>query len=150
MVRRALLHLIPKPTGDRRPTGLVDGVCRLWEFARRPAMRAWRADRGREYDYGAKGRTAADAVWRQSLCDEAAEAGELAAATTLIDLCKAFESVPLEHVWKRGLAMGINPLILRLSLEICRFSRHLTLHGVTADGVLTRSAILAGTLFAIG
>ena len=31
---------------------------------------------------------------------------------------------------------------------ICCFARHLTLHGVTADGVLTLSAILAGTTFA--
>ena len=44
--------------------------------------------------------------------------------------------------------MGVHPVILRLSLEVCSFSRHLTLHGVTADGVSTLSAILAGTSFA--
>ena len=44
--------------------------------------------------------------------------------------------------------MGVHPIILRLSLEICSFAKHLTLHGVTADGVLTLSAILAGASFA--
>lgn len=44
--------------------------------------------------------------------------------------------------------MGVNTHLLRLALEISCFSRHLTLHGVTADGVLTLSAILTGTTFA--
>lgn len=128
-VRHAILHLIPKPKGGRTPIGLVDGICRLWEFTRRPAMRAWHSRCEREHDYGAKGRTSTDAVWCQSLCDEATEAGGLAAATTLISLTKAFECVPLEHVWRRGLAMGINPHLQCLALVISRFSKHLALHG---------------------
>lgn len=46
--------------------------------------------------------------------------------------------------------MEMPPTILRLALEITCFSRHLTLHGVTADGALTLSAILAGASFATG
>ena len=38
-----LIHLIPKPKGGKRPIGLVDGLCRLWEEIRRPIMTTWRS-----------------------------------------------------------------------------------------------------------
>jgi len=84
----------------------------------------------------------------QALYDEAAVAGDDAAATVLFDLVKAFESVPLEKVWARGLELGFPAGILRLALEVCSFTRHLTLEGVVAQGVDTLSAILAGLSFA--
>ena len=65
-----------------------------------------------------------------------------------MDLAKAFESIPLEVVWRRGLTLGWHPGILRLSLQMCSFVRHLTLDGVIGEGVQTLSAILAGTSFA--
>ena len=147
-VKHALLHLIPKAAGGRRPIGLVDGLCRLWELARRPVVREWRRQQRRPYDYGARGRKATDAVWLQALYDEAAEEDGEAAATVLLDLTKAFESVPLALVWERGLALGFPAGILRLSLEVCAFVRHLTLDGVCGEGVHSLSAILAGTSFA--
>ena len=30
-VKHALLHLIPKSDGGRRPIGLIHGLCKLWE-----------------------------------------------------------------------------------------------------------------------
>jgi len=147
-LQHALLHLIPKRGGGKRPIGLINGLCRLWEIARRSCVREWRAANWRKYDYGGKGRTSTDAVWLQSLYDEAMEASGLAAATMLLDLMKAFESVPLEHVWACGLRLGFPLGILRLSLEVCAFARHLTLEGVTAQGVYSLSAIMAGTSFA--
>jgi len=84
----------------------------------------------------------------QALYDETAVASGEVAATVLLDLAKAFESVPLELVWERGKDRGFPLGVLRLSLEVCAFVRHLTLAGATADGVSTLSAILAGTSFA--
>jgi len=147
-VRHAILHLIPKRGGGRRPIGLVDGLCRLWELARRPLVRRWRAEHTRKYDYGGRGRTSTDAVWLQALHDESAEVLGRASSTVLLDLCKAFESVPLERVWARGLAENFPVGVLRLALEVCSFTRHLTLEGVVSAGVSTLSAILAGTSFA--
>jgi len=147
-LQHVLLHLIPKKGGGKRPIGLVNGLCRLWELVRRPLVRAWRAAQGRKYDYGARGRSSTDAVWLQALYDEAAEFSEEAAATALLDLTKAFESVPLELIWARGNEMGFPPGILRLSLEMCAFVRHLVLEGVLGEGTETLSAILAGTSFA--
>ena len=146
-VRHAMLHLIPKREGGERPIGLVDGLCRLWELVRRPLMRAWRADTWRKYDYGARGRQSTDAVWLQSLFDEAAVEDQ-ATITVLLDLAKAFESVPLSEAWSRGLSLGMPPAILRLALEVCSFTRHLVLQGEVTEGVQTFSAILAGTSFA--
>jgi len=147
-VQHAMLHLIPKREGGKRPIGLVDGLCRLWELARRIEVRRWRAEHSRDYDFGGRGRSSSNAVWVQALYNEAADFQDEAAVTVLLDLAKAFESVPLELVWERGIAMGFPREVLRLSLEVCSFLRHLTLEGVVEEGVQTVSAILAGTSFA--
>ena len=78
----------------------------------------------------------------------AAEEQGLAAATFMLDLTKAFESVPLATVWERWLKMEFHPDILRLALEVCAFSRVLTLEGAASGCVDSLSAILAGTSLA--
>ena len=113
-LRHAMLHLIPKRDLGKRPIGLVDGFCRLWELARRTLVREWRAEHTRRYDYGGKGRTSSDAVWLQALYNEAAESCDEVAVTVLFDLTKAFESVPLELVWARGVELGFPLGVLRL------------------------------------
>jgi hypothetical protein len=106
--------LIPKPGGGRRPIGLIDGTCRLWELARKEIVARWRAGTNRGYDYSRKGKASAEAVWVQALYDEDAAASLQASATLLMDLTKAFESVPLHEVWRRGVLMKFPLKILRL------------------------------------
>jgi len=66
-----------------------------------------------------------------------------------MDLTKAFESVPLHEVWRRGVLMKFPLKILRLGLELCCAPLHLTCNGaVLAEGVVTNSAVLAGLTFA--
>ena len=101
-----LLHLIPKRGGGRRPIGLTPAPCRVWERCRKPVVAQWRAFNKRPYDWLAKGRRVEDAVWTQALHDEAAPFSGEASATILIDLAKAFESVPLEQVWRSGIRSG--------------------------------------------
>ena len=139
------LRLIPKREGGTRPIGLVDGLCRLWERVRRPITQRWRAERATIYDFSSKGRKSSQAVWLQSLYDEAAAQLGHHSATILLDLMKAFESIPLATVWEKGLEMGYPPYLLRLSLEVCAFGRHLVYSGSISEGILTLSAILAGT-----
>jgi hypothetical protein len=144
-----VLHLTPKPGGGRRPIGLVDGTCRLWELARKELVTRWRASLQRPYDFSRKGKASAEAVWIQALGDEDAEASGEASATLLMDLTKAFESVPLHEVWRRGVLLKFPLKILRLGLELCSAPRHLTYGGaVMAKGVASLSAILAGLTFA--
>lgn len=133
-VRHALLHLISKKGGGKRPIGIVNGLVILWERTKRPLVRGWRQDNAREYDYGGRGRLSSSAVWLQALYDEVADAVGDAAITVLLDLMKAFESVPLERIWEEGLRRGFPPLVLRLSLEVCAFVRHPTLEGWSPKG----------------
>ena len=90
------------------------------------------------------------AVWRQALYDEYAvstEDGDApeVSATGLVDLTKAFESIPLWRVWLAGVKYRFPLPILRLALEICCFERHLTYRQHVGQGILSYTAILAGT-----
>jgi hypothetical protein len=47
-VSEAILHLIPKPAGGRRPIGVLASFVRLWERTFQAAVTNWRADNRRE------------------------------------------------------------------------------------------------------
>ena len=47
----AVLHLIPKREGGARTIGMVEGMRRLWERARRDIVRSWRATHCIDYDF---------------------------------------------------------------------------------------------------
>ena len=71
-LQATLIALIPKPKGGKRPIGLQTSLVRLWERTRVMEVRAWREKKIREYNWAAKGRSAQDAVWKQSGMAEAA------------------------------------------------------------------------------
>ena len=148
-VSKALIHLLLKPSGDRRPIGLIDGLIKLWEGCRKPLVQRWREGMNRPYDASRRGRRITEALWRQALQDEVAQATGLCSITALLDLTKAFEHVPLDKAWANGVRTGFPLKILRLALEAFAMARHLTFQGVTApEGVTTLTAIVAGTSFA--
>ena len=91
-----------------------------------------------------------DARWLQAFWgDHAAACPGCAATTTLLDIIKAFESVPLGDLWRRGCLLGHPRTIPRFALEACAAARHLTYMGaVDPEEVLTLSAFLAGMPFA--
>ena len=136
---------IPKAGGGKRPIGLLPGVVRLWERARRPVVQKWRTDASR---WAAKGRSPQAAAWLQAFRAEAATARGLSAAAAMLDLVKAFEMVRLEVVWARGIELGFPPVILRLVLETFSFSRRLLMDGAVSAPVDSLSAIPAGGRFA--
>ncbi len=94
-VLMVLVHLIPKEGGGRRPIGLLASVVRWWERVRAPLVQQWRARHSRPFNWAGPGRNAEQAVWEQSLVDEAALARNWSSASTLVDLVKAFEHIPL-------------------------------------------------------
>ena len=144
----ALVCLIPKSDGGRRPIGLLPALIRIWERSRRPIVQSWRTTVERSYNWAAKGRSPEDAVWKQALKGEVAKAEGLQAASTLVDLVKAFEMVKLELVWRAGLRLHFPPKLLRMVLEIFALARRLVLDQAVSDPILTLSAILAGGSFA--
>ncbi len=145
----ALICLIPKPAGGRRPIGLLASLVRLWERARRPYIVDWRVKVHREYNWMVRGRGAARAVWAQSVVEEAARQRGLASAAVLIDLVKAFEMVVLARVWHDGMGLDFPKELLRLSMEVCSFERRLVYRGAySKETIHTLTAILAGSGYA--
>ena len=147
-VATALVHLIPKPDGGRRPIGILPSIVRIWERCRKTHVQRWMRENKRDFDWATQGRSAEMAAWHQSIMDEAATAQGLTSATMFLDLAKAFENVRLQDVWNAGRRLGFPLRILRLALEAFAFARRLSYHKAVTDPVLTLSAILVGGGFA--
>ncbi len=145
----ALIRLIPKATGGRRPIGLLASLVRIWERVRRPYVIGWRAKVHRDYNWMSRGRGSARAVWAQTVMEEAARQRGLASAAVLVDLVKAFEMVILARVWSDGLKLGFPRELLRLAMEVCSFGRRLVYRSAYSKGTIhTFTAVLAGSGYA--
>ena len=140
----SLIHLIPKPSGGRRPIGVLPTLVRVWERIRKCEVQKWSNATRRHYDWATKGRSAEAAAWTQSLFDEAAAADGLQTAAVFLDLAKAFETIKLELVWQAGARFGFPPDLLRMSLEAFAFERRLTYQSAISAPTNTLSAVLAG------
>ncbi len=125
VLRTILMHLLGKKDGGTRPIGVLPTLVRIWERARKPIAWAWREKFNRKYDFACAGGTAQEAVWRQALCDEAADGLGRQSASTLLDLKKAFEYVRLWIAWERAKQTGFPLRMMRMILEAFLFGRYL-------------------------
>ncbi len=144
-----LVHLIPKEGGGRRPIGLLASIVRWWERVRAPLIQQWRARNARPFNWAAPGRSAERAVWEQSLLDEAAMARGWCSASTLVDLVRAFEHVPLEVLWRKAKAHHFPLRLICLVLELCAAPRRLVFRGAVSEATNTLTAVVAGLVAAI-
>ena len=128
-IAAALIHLIPKPSGGRRPIGVLPSIVRLWGRVRKPIMQRWVRENARTYDWATHGRSAEGAAWHHALLDEAATSEGLQSATAFIDLTKACEMVRLQDVWQAGCRYNFALVLLRLLLEAFSFGRYLMYQG---------------------
>ncbi len=144
-----LVHLIPKEGGGRRPIGLMASVVRWWERVRAPLIQKWRSENARPFNWAGPGRNAERAVWEQSLLDEAALARGWASASTLVDLVKAFEHIPLEVLWRKAKAHRFPLRLICLVLELCAAPRRLVFRGAVSEVTTTLTAVVAGLVAAI-
>ena len=144
-LEEALVHLIPKGGGGKRPIGLICSLPRIWARVRRRQVREWREEHFREYNWMSKGRGARRAVWVQSVMEEAARQRGISSGAVLIDLIKAFDHLLLKEVWSAGLLHGFPVVLLRLSLECSTFKRRLVFRGACShEAVETLGAVLPG------
>ncbi len=143
-----VIVLIPKKSGGRRPIGIEATMVRWWEKLRRPVILAWRLRAQRPYDCMAMGISCEQAVYEQSIRDEALQHEGKVSATALVDVVKAFETVFLSHVFSAALTLGFPAAILILVLESCAALRYLSFERAFADPVTTLTAIVAGGTYA--
>ncbi len=143
-----VIVLIPKKSGGRRPIGIEATMVRWWEKVRRPVVMAWRLRIQRPYDCMAMGIPCEQAVYEQSIRDEALQHEGKVSATALVDVVKAFETVFLSHVYSAALALGFPVVVMRLALESCAALRYLSFEKAFADPVATLTAIVAGGSYA--
>ncbi len=143
-----MMRLIPKKTGGRRPIGIETTLVRLWERMRKPVVASWRLRIPRPYDCMASGISCEQAVYEQSVRDEAVQNEGLVSASALLDIVKAFETVFLSHIFWAAPELQFPMLILRLALEACAASRYLVYGNSVAAPVDSLTAIVAGSAFA--
>ena len=84
----ALMHLIPKPQGGRRPIAIIATLIRVWVKCRKEEVREWKETCLRGYDWMGPGKGAEKAVWTQSAREEAMAQRGKATASVLFDLVK--------------------------------------------------------------
>ena len=70
-IATAMIHLIPKEAGGRRPIAIIASLVRIWVKCRRDEVREWKAQQQCDYDWMGQGRGAERAVWAQSVIEEA-------------------------------------------------------------------------------
>ena len=148
LVTTNLVHMIPKPTGGRRPIGVMATLVRIYERVRRGIVVDWRVLHDNGCNFMVGGKSASDAVWQQSVRDEAAQEEGIVSASVLLDLIKAFECVRLDVVWKAAERLRFPLVILRLALQAYCKARRLLYRGIVGEEIISQNAILAGGGFA--
>ena len=113
-----LVVLIPKSDGGRRPIGLFPTLIRVWMRARLPVARLWMLQNDRSFFYAGPCKGADVAAWKQNLLGEAAHFMELPYVSSLLDLVKAFDSVPFDCLVECATRLGYNLYLLRLSIVL--------------------------------
>ena len=143
--RLAIIVLLPKPDGGRRPIGLFPAPVRVWMRARAPELRKWEQDNSRESLYGSSGKAATRAAWLSAWEAENAGKGEGAYAQALMDLVKAFESVPHRQLWEAAERRGYPMTTLRLALAAYAMPRSISSDGAFSRLVSATRGITAGS-----
>ena len=125
-----LIVLLPKKTGGRRPIGLFPTMVRIWMRARIIVARTWEAANAMPTVFGGAGMGAQKAAWQAAFDSESAALTGTHHAQSLLDLVKAFETVPHEVLARAAERAGYNMVILRLSIAAYRLLRVLSIEGV--------------------
>ena len=93
-VNMVLIVLLPKRDGGRRPIGLFPTIVRIWMRVRISIARQW--ERAHDHDslFAGPDMGAQKASWQEAFAAESASLAGLDYAQALLDLVKAFETMP--------------------------------------------------------
>ena len=113
--------------------------------ARRNATQAWERRNRRCCLYAGEGKGAQVAAWQQAARGEAAARVKAAYAQGLLDLVKAFDSVPYGILVREAKELGYPLRVLRLSLLTYVMPRTLRVGLVFSKTLVARRGITAGS-----
>ena len=143
-----LIVLLPKADGGRRPIGLFSTVIRLWMRVRSPLARAWEAAHALPCVFGGRGCAASAAAWQAAFAVEAAGLQQRDAGLVLLDLAKAFETVPQDLLVAAAARHEYPLALLRLSLAAYAAPRTVGIDGAWSRLRGATRGITAGSGFA--
>lgn len=149
-VNLVIIVLLPKKSGGRRPIGLFPTLVRIWMRARILVARKWEAANAMPCIYGGPSMGAQKAAWQAAFDSEYAALVGTHHLQLLLDLVKAFETVPHDILAEAARKAGYNMAILRLTLAAYRLIRVLSIEGVFSRKVRATRGITAGSGFATG
>ena len=116
--------------------------------ARIAIARSWEAAHKLPSLYGSAGMAAQRASWEAAFVSELASFQKIEHVQILLDLVKAFETVPHRMLVRAALAKGYSVILLRLSLAAYRLCRVIGIDGVFSRRVRAVRRITAGSGFA--
>ena len=134
--------------GGGRPIGLFPSIVRIWMRVRLELAQEWVRDHERPFFYAGPCKGADVAAWKQSLLAEASHTFSLPCICTLLDLVKAFDSVPFDELAKCGARLKYNLYMLRLSIASYLLARVLQIEGCCSCLVWAMRGIGAGAVLA--
>jgi hypothetical protein len=140
--------MLAKPRGGHRLIGKLTGLYRLWAKARRPYAEAWEASHDRPYFAAAAGGGPVDAVFRQTMRQEAAGADGEVAITVLEDMEAFYETICRDGLTTEASILGFPTCILRASMAAYAAPRMVALGKYVAREAYARRGIIAGCAFA--
>ena len=140
-----MIALLPKSDGGRRPIGLFPSVIRIWMRARAAKLRQWEREHNHPALYGSASRAATKATWISAWEAEAAKDRGALFAQALLDLTKAFETVPHQRLWEMAQQKGYPLKVLRLALAAYRLPRAIGADGVYSRKIQATRGITAGS-----
>ena len=143
-----LIVLLDKADGGRRPIGIFPTIVRVWMRARAAHARAWEAANASDELYGSAGMGAQRAAWVEAFCAESAALESESHAQALMDLTKAFETIPHDLLLDAAKCRGFPLALLRLSLAAYRLKRSVGIDGVYSRQIRATRGITAGSGFA--
>ena len=147
-VDTVLIVLLPKPDGGRRPIGLFPTIVRVWMRARLQVARDWEQAHSRPCLYGGPGMGAQRAAWQAAFAVEYAARSGKHLVQSFLDLVKAFEMIPHEHIAAAAAKHGYSAWVLRLSLAAYRMQRVVSVEGLYSRPIVAARGITAGSGFA--
>ena len=140
-----MIVLLPKGEGGYRPIGLFPTLIRIWFRVRLIIVNVWEKQNGMPSAYGGPGMGAQKAAFQTSFVAETAALMKEDFGAGLLDLVKAFETIPHYILFQIAIELGYPFVLLGLRLASYRLKRSIGIEGVYSKLVVATRGITAGS-----